>query len=179
MKKVCYIFLLEREATVFFFLGDAAMIGKLFLSHKRSRPERPTFRPTLESLESREVPTAAQVSAAYHALFTDMSNLVASVTARPVDQTAVDTNFTAVRSDMLLLQFSARNFVPTDRLLIDNALVTSGITLVYQGFNNFPSISAGEFVSIERQGFSAIADGALDSVVTGFFPQTSGDSVLT
>lgn len=155
------------------------MIGKLFLSHKRSRPERSTFRPTLESLESREVPTAAQVSAAYHALFTDMSNLVASMTARPVDQTAVDTNFTDVNNNVLLLQFSARNFVPTDRLLIDNALVTSGVSLVFQGFNNFPSISAGEFVSIVRLGSSAIESGALDSLVTGFFPQTSGDSVLT
>jgi hypothetical protein len=179
MKKVCYIFLLEREATVFFFLGDAAMIGKLFPAHKRSRPERPTFRPTLESLENRLAPSAADVSAAYHALFTDMSNLVASMTARPVDHNAVDTNFNAVRSDTLLLEFSARNFVPADRLRIDNALVTSGVSLVYQGFNNFPSISAGEFVSIERLGFSAIEMGALDSLVTGFFPQTSGDSVLT
>lgn len=155
------------------------MIGELSLSHKRSRPERPTFRPTLESLESRLVPTAADVSAAYHALFTDTSNLVASMTARPVDQSAVDANFNLVRGDMALLEYSARNFVPADRLLIDNALVTSGFSLVYQGFNNFPFISAGEFVSIERLGFSALENGALDSLVTGLFPQTSDDAVLT
>jgi hypothetical protein len=155
------------------------MIGKLFRCHKPNRPERSTFRPMLESLENRLVPSAADVSAAYHSLFTDTSNLVASTTARPVDQNAVNTNFSAVQMDMLLLEFSARSFVVPDRLRIDNALVTSGITLVYQGFNNFPFISAGEFVSIERQGSSAVEAGALDFLVTGFFPQTSGDSVLT
>jgi hypothetical protein len=179
MKKVCYIFLLEREATVFFFLGDAAMIGKLLMSHKRSRPERPTFRPTLESLENRLVPSAADASAAYDALPTNMSNLVASMTARPVDHNALDTNFSAVTNNFLLLEYSARNFVVPDRLRIDNALVVNGITLVYQGFNNFPSISGGEFVSIERLGFSAIENGALDFLVTGFFPETSDDAVLT
>jgi|GEM_PF-2959616 hypothetical protein len=155
------------------------MIANLFRSHNRSRPERPTFRPMLESLESREVPTAAQASAAFDALPTDMSNLVASMTARPVDFNAVNTNLAAVTQDMVLLQYSARNFVVPDRLLIDNALVTNGLTLVYQGFNNYPFITAGQFVSVERLGFQAIGEGAFDFLVTGFFPQTSDDAVLT
>lgn len=162
----------------FLFLGDAAMIGKLFRSHKQSRPERPTFRPMLESLERREVPSCAQTSAAFDALPTDVNNLVTSLTARPVNVSSVNTNLATVSNDLFLLQFGARNFVVPDRLQIDNALVVNGITLVFQGYNNFPFVPGPQFISTVRLGASAIEAGALDFLVTGFFPETSGDCTL-
>ena len=155
------------------------MIGKLFRAHKRNRPERPSFRPVLESLESREVPSAAQASAAFDSLSTDVGNLVASMQARPTDSNAISANLAVVTTDILTLQFSARNFIVSDRLQIDNALVTNGIILFFQGFNNFPNFPPNEFVSVLRLGASAVESGVLDSLLTGFFPQTSDDAVLT
>lgn len=155
------------------------MLGKLFRAHKRNRPERPSFRPVLESLESREVPSAAQASAAFDALPTDVSNLVASMQARPTDSNAIGANLSVVTNDILLLEFSARNFVVSDRLQIDNALITNGIILFFQGFNNFPNFPSDQFVSVLRLGASAVESGFADSLLTGFFPQTSNDAVLT
>lgn len=155
------------------------MIGKLFRALNRNRPERPSFRPVLESLENRVVPSAADASAAFDALPTDVSNLVASMQARPTDRNAISANLAQVNSDIVLLEFSARNFVVPDRLQIDNALVTNGIILFFQGFNNFPHFPSDEFVSVLRLGASAVQSGAVDSLITGFFPQTSNDAVLT
>lgn len=153
------------------------MFGKLFRSRKQKRTERPTFRPTLESLESREVPSVAQVSAAYDALPTDMSNLEASLAARDIP--GVGTNLSTVGSDMFTMVLGAPAFNLSSRLLIDNSLVVNGIKLVYDGFNTYPAIPAAQFVHIERLGFAAISHGAFDSLVVGFFPQTTGDAVLT
>jgi len=154
------------------------MLGKLFRSNKQSRPERPTFRPMLESLEEREVPSCAQVSAAFSRLPVEMSKLQASLTARPVNVNSVNKNFNAVASDILLLQFSARNFAVPDRLQIDNTLVVDGILLIFNGFNNFPAVPAPQFVDILRLGALSIRQGALDALITGFFPKTSGNCTL-
>jgi len=155
------------------------MFGKLFRSRKQSRPERPSFRPTLESLESREAPSCAQASAAFHALPTDVNNLVTSLSARPANVNTINANLAAVSNDLFLLQFSARNFVVPDRLQIDNALVVNGITLLFQGYNNLSFIPPAQFLSTVRLGTAAIEAGALDFLVTGFFPQTSGNCILT
>lgn len=155
------------------------MIGKLFRSHKRSRPERPSFRPFLESLENREVPSSLDASAAYDRLPTDMNNLVTSLQARPTEFTTINTNLVAVTNDIALLSFSARNFVVSDRLLIDNALVTNGLTMVYQAFFNYPHFASPLFVNVLREGVTAVEQGGLDFLITGFFPQSSNDAILT
>ncbi len=154
------------------------MIGKLFRPGKQRRPERPTFRPMLESLENRVVPSAADVRAAFFSLPTDLSNLEASLAARPTDFNTVATNLNAVSSDIFTLILGASGFRVPSRLQIDNALVVDGLRLVFDGFNTFPAIPSSQFVQIERLGSLAVEQGAIDFLVTGFFPQTTGDAVL-
>lgn len=155
------------------------MFGKLFGPRKRKRPERPTFRPMLESLERRLVPSAAQVSAAFNALPTDMNNLEASLAPRPTDFNTVATNINTVANDVVTLILGASNFSVPSRLQIDNALVVDGLRLIFDGFNTFPAIPSSQFVQIERLGGLAVERGALDFLQAGFFPQSSGDAVLT
>jgi hypothetical protein len=154
------------------------MIGNRFRSHKQNRPKRPTFRPVLESLESREVPSVADSQAAFFALPGAVDTLIRSMQARPPVVANIQTNLANVTQDVVLLEYTARNFVPDSRLQIDSALIVNGLKLVVQDFNNFPPIEAPQFVSIARLGFSAIESGALDLLVTGFFPQSSNDAVL-
>ena len=153
------------------------MIGKLFRSQPQKRPERPSFRPMLESLENRTVPSVADISAAFDALPNDMANLTASLAARDIN--GVATNLNIVSQDIHTLIFGAAAFQVPSRLQIDNALVTNGLQLIFQGFNTFPAIPSSQFVQIERLGSLAVEDGAIDFLVTGFFPQSSGDGVLT
>lgn len=155
------------------------MFAKRFRSHKQRRPERPSFRPRLESLENRLVPSAADVSAAFNALPTDMANLKASLAARPTDFNTVAANLSTVGTNLFLLAQGASAFTASSRLQIDNALVVDGLRLIYDGFNTFPAIPSSQFVQIERLGSSAVEQGAIDFLLTGFFPQTSGDAVLT
>lgn len=155
------------------------MFGKLFRSTKKTPHERPSFRPMLESLENRDVPSAASVSAVFDQFPADVNNLVTSLQARPADANAINANVSTVGSDVLMLKLGAPGFVLPDRFQIDNALVVNGLTLVYQGFNNFPAVPAAQFVSTVRLGTSAIEAGAIDFLVAGFFPQTTGDGVLT
>jgi hypothetical protein len=164
---------------LFFFEEDGAMFGKLFRPRKQKRPERPTVRLTLESLERRDVLSPADVSAAFHALPTDMNNLEASLSPRPTDFNTVQVNINTVSNDIVTLILGASGFAAPSRLQIDNALVVDGLRLVFNGFNTFPAIPSSQFVQIERLGSLALERGAIDFLVTGFFPQTSGDAVLT
>lgn len=154
------------------------MLGKLFRSVKQSPPQRPTFRPVLESLESREVPSAAQVSAAFNQLPTDLNNLQASLAARPADLNAITTNFNAVATDMLILRVGASNFVLGSRLKIDNALVTDGIVLLYDGFLNHAFIGDTQFLNVVQLGGAALEFGFLDSLEAGFIPASNGSAIL-
>ena len=155
------------------------MIGKLLHPRKEKRSARPSFRPMLEALERRDVPSAANISAAYDALPNDMNNLEASLAARPTDFNSVAANLNTVAHDIHSLILGASAFSVPSRLQIDNALVVDGIRLVYDGFNTYPAIPSSQFVQIERLGSLAVEEGAIDFLRTGFFPQSSGNAVLT
>ena len=148
-------------------------------SPKSGRRERPSFRPVLECLESREVPSAAQVSAAFNQLPTDMSNLQASLAARPANGATVQMDLNAVASDMFTLKLGAAGFTPSSRLQIDNALFVDGLQLLYAGFYNHAFIPSQQFINVLDTGAAAVEAGFTDFLVTGFFPETSGDAVLT
>lgn len=154
------------------------MIGKLFRSGKQSSPQRPSFRPSLESLERREVPSSTQTITAYNQLPTDMSNLQASLAARPADPNAITTNYNAVATDMVLLRIGASNFEFASRLQIDNALLTNGLTLVYDGFLNHAFIPNPQFVNVVQLGANAAVFGFIDSLQAGLFNASNGDAVL-
>ena len=155
------------------------MFGKPIRPRKEKRPERPSVRLALESLERRDVLSPADVSAAFHALPTDMNNLEASLAPRPTDFNTVQANLNTVSNDIVTLLLGASSFAVPSRLQIDNVLVVDGLRLVYDGFNTFPAIPSSQFVQIERLGSLAIERGAIDFLIAGFFPQTSGNAVLT
>jgi hypothetical protein len=153
------------------------MIGELFLSCHPTRPQRPTFRPVLESLESREVPTAAQISAAFHALPNNVAALNANLNI--ANTPVVQFQIAQVTNDIFLLKTGAPGFVEGDRLRIDSALFTNGLQLIFDGFNAFPRNSEATSITVIQLGIDAVRSGGIDFVITGFFPQTSGSSVLT
>jgi len=147
---------------------------------KSGSRERPSFRPVLETLEDRIAPTsAAQASAAFDQLPTDMNNLLTSMAARPVDASTVNTNLGAVINDVALLQTGASQFVVADRLQIDDALYTDGFLLLYNSFADYPFIPPPQSFYVFQVGCEAMLAASSDLVLTGLFPQTSGDSTLS
>jgi hypothetical protein len=153
------------------------MIGNLLRSRERSRPEPPTFKPCLEPLESREVPSAAQTSAAFDALPNDMNNLIANLNARNIP--GAEASFNTVANDMFQLRVGASAFTTSSRLTIDSALISQGIVLIFEGFNNFAFIPTQDFENLVQLGATAARAGITDTLLTDFFPNTSGDAVLT
>jgi hypothetical protein len=154
------------------------MTGSLFRCRKPRSPERSSFRPELESLESREVPSSAQVSAAFNQLTTDMTNLQASLAARPVNTGNFNTNLTAVGNDMLILAIGAPGFVPADRLRIDGALYSNGWVLIFDGYSNIGLLPTPQFINIVEVGVGAVQQGFLDGSLTSSFPSSSGSATL-
>jgi len=146
---------------------------------KSGRRERPSFRPVLECLESREVPSAAQVSAVFNALPNDMNTLQAALAARPANVNTINTDLNTVANDLFTLKLGAPAFAVPSRLQIDNALIVDGVQLLYDGFLNHGFIPDQQFINVVQTGGASIEAGFSDFLITGFFPQSSGDAVLT
>lgn len=153
------------------------MIGSLFSSRKECRSERPTFKPRLEALERREVPTCAQTSAAFDALPTNLNELQANIAARSAS--GIDASINTLATDFFQLQFGAPGFRIGDRLRIDSAEITAGLTMIFSGFQNFAFIPIPQFENIVQLGATAARNGFQDLLFVGFFPTTSGNCVLT
>jgi hypothetical protein len=154
------------------------MIGSLFRSRKKSRPQRPSFRPALESLESREVPTSAQVSAAFHALPGDVTTLRTSVMT-PNNPT-FNNDLRTVINDVAILHFGAPGFITGDRLRIDNALFVNGLRMIFNGFSALNVNNQTQPLEVIGVGESAAISGLTDSLIVGLFPNSSsGTAVLT
>jgi hypothetical protein len=148
-------------------------------SPKSGRRERPSFRPVLECLESREVPSVAQVDAAFNQLPTAMNNLTASLAARPANVNTINTDLGIVINDLATLKLGASAFSVGSRLQIDSALFTDGLQLLFDGFSNQAFIPSQQFLAVLGTGFGSIEAGFTDFLVTGLFPGTSGTAVLT
>jgi hypothetical protein len=155
------------------------MIGNSLRCRDRRTPERPSFRPVLETLESREVPTSAQVSAAFNQLAADVNSLQATLAVRPVNIDNFNTNLSAVGNDMVTIAIGAPGFIASDRLRIDNALFTNGQVLIFDGYTNISALPTPQFVNIVALGQGAVQQGFLDAWVTTVFPSSSGTAVLT
>jgi hypothetical protein len=155
------------------------MIGNLFRCRKPRSLERSSFRPVLESLESREVPSSAQVSATFTQLTTDMSSLQAAVTARPVNTDNFNSSLTAVATDMVTLGIGASGFTAADRLQIDGALYSDGWTLIFDGYSNIGALTTTQFANIVALGIGAVQEGFWDSYLTNALPGTSGTATLS
>lgn len=153
------------------------MIGDLLPSRKGTRPERPSFKPYLEALENREVPTCADTSAAFDALPGNVSNLQVSVSVRDVN--GINASVNAIAGNVFQLQAGAPGFVIGDRLRIDSALLTDGLQMVFLGFQNLSTIPIPQFENIVQLGATSARVGFFDLLATSFFPSTSGDCMLT
>ncbi|MHB1425617.1 MAG: hypothetical protein ACYC3I_20810 [Gemmataceae bacterium] len=130
-------------------------------------------------MESRETPSPATVSAAFNALPTAVNNLQASLAARPANANNINKNLGPVVNDFAILKLGAGAFDVGDRLRIDSALIREGFIVLYDGFYNHGFLPAPQFVSTVQVGATAIQAGIRDLLVTSFFPNTSGNAVLT
>jgi hypothetical protein len=82
-------------------------------------------------------------------------------------------------ADFFQLQFGAPGFVVGDRLRIDSAEITTGLTMIFSGFQNLAFIPIPQLVNIVQLGATAVRNGFDDLLFVGFFPGTSGNCVLT
>ena len=155
------------------------MIGRLLRSRVRRTPERSSFRPVLETLESREVPSSAQVSAAFNQLAADVNSLQATLAGRPVNIDNFNTNLSTVGNDLVTIAIGAPGFVASDRLRIDTALYTNGVVLIFDGYNNISVLPTPQFLNIVELGQGAVRQGLLDGWVATVFPGSSGTAILT
>jgi hypothetical protein len=110
------------------------MIAQLFRSRSENRSSRPTFRPSLETLEGREVPSTlqAQVGAALQELPMAVNNLAANISAQNFQNGQA--NFKVITNDVNLLSAKAIFFASPSRMQIDITLFNSGVQLYQQGF---------------------------------------------
>ena len=155
------------------------MIGNSLRCRDRRTPERPSFRPVLETLESREVPTSAQVSAAFNQLGADVNSLQATLAGRPVNIDNFNTNLSTVGNDLVTIAIGAPGFVASDRLRIDSALYTNGLVLIFDGYTNLSVLPTPQFLNIVELGQGAVRQGLLDGWVATVFPGSSGTAILT
>ncbi len=136
------------------------MFRHLFRSRKETRPTRPVFRPALENLESREVPTnVAQVSAALQELPGAINNLGINIAAQNVKNG--EANFNIIRNNVQTLSNNAIFFAPGPRLQIDTALFTGGFQL-YQ--DSFQLLQLGD-----QQDANLVAQVGVQAVLGGYF----------
>lgn len=155
------------------------MIDKWLRARDRRVPARPSFRPVLETLENREVPSSAQVSAAFNQLPADVNNLQAALAGRPVNIDNLNTSLSVVGNDLVTLGIGAPGFVAGDRLRIDNALYSTGLLLIYDGNINFTVLPPPQYFNLVTLGQGSVNQGFFDAWVATVVPSSSGIAVLT
>lgn len=138
------------------------MLKQLFRNPQQGKSSQPTFRPVLETLESREVPTTlqAQVSAAFHELPLAVNSLQQNINANNV-QNGMN-NFKIITNDVKTLSQGAINFSSSSRMQIDTTLFSSGVQLYQEGFQLFQMGDATDGNAIGNLGVQAILGGILD-----------------
>jgi hypothetical protein len=132
------------------------------------RPARLAFRPTVEKLESRDVPSIVSVTAGA------LQELPAAVTLVGVNiqagnATNGETTFKIVNNDIAILNANAPLFAPASRQQIDMALFTSGFQLFQEGFQlqdigaqNANPLASQDGQTVEKLGITAIVSGYSD-----------------
>jgi hypothetical protein len=112
------------------------MFRRLFCSGNEGRSTPPSFRPTLEALESREVPTSlvSQVNAALQELPLAITNLGLNIQAQNANS----------------------------RLQIDTALFTGGFQLYNSAFQLFQINDQADGNSVAQLGVQAVLSGYFD-----------------
>ncbi len=139
------------------------MIRQLFHSRKVFRQARPTVRPTLESLEAREVPTSVQaaVSAAFQELPGAMNGLGLSIAQNNPNNG--NPQVVIIQNDINTLANNASQFAQPSRQQIDVALFTNGFQLIQDGLGLAP-IAPNTAAGIQNLGVTAIVSGYIDYI---------------
>jgi hypothetical protein len=148
------------------------MISKLFRSPKTNRSSRPAVRPTLETLEGREVPSTVQVqvAAALQELPQAVSNLQQNIAAQ--DFQNGHANFTIITNDVNLLSQKAPFFASQSRFQIDLTLFNSGVQLYQMGFGLHAQGDNGDANLVGNFGVGAFLAGFQD-----YLSMTEGQSL--
>lgn len=127
-----------------------------------SRSTRPTFRPSLEALEGREVPTSvvSQVNAALQELPLAISSLGLNIQAQNLANGQA--NFKIITKDVATLSQNAPLFATSSRVQIDTALFSGGFQLYQQAFQLFKLNDVPDANSVAQLGIQAVFSGYFD-----------------
>jgi hypothetical protein len=138
------------------------MFRHLFRSGNQGRSTRSTFRPVLETLESREVPTSivTQVSAALKELPVAISNLGLNIQAQNLKNGQA--NFNIISKDVATLSQNVPSFATNSRLQIDTALFSGGFQLFQDAFQLFQINDVSDGNSVAQLGVQAALSGYFD-----------------
>jgi hypothetical protein len=106
------------------------------LPYRHSRPERPSFRPVLEALEGRELPSSlqAQVMSIITQLPNELRAVEVSLSANNSAQ--VSAQLQHISSDASFLLSSAPSFTSSDHFRIDQLLFNDGVQLFRDGLTS-------------------------------------------
>jgi hypothetical protein len=153
------------------------MLTQLVRTTQQGKEARPTFRPALETLESREVPAniQAQVSAAFHELPLAVTSLQQNINAGNT-QNGMN-NFNTITNDVNTLNSGAINFASSSRQAIDVTLFQAGVQLYQEGFQLFQTGDTVDANAVGNLGANAIIAGLFDYLSMGN-GQSAGDLTL-
>jgi hypothetical protein len=110
--------------------------GLTMFTRSPSRPERPSFRPVLEALEGRELPSSLQ--AQVMGVITQLPNELRAVeVGLSVNNSAqVSAQLQRINSDASFLLSSAASFTSSSHFLIDQFVFNEGVQLFRDGFSS-------------------------------------------
>ena len=137
----------------------------------QSRPERPSFRPVLESLEGRELPSSVQAEVT--SLLTQLPNRVRDLQINLSfnNSARVAADIQTISNDASFLQSNAALFVPSARFGIDQVLFTDGVQLIRDAVTT-PRINTTLQSQVVRLGFDVAVMAFLDFRLSQITPSS-------
>lgn len=140
-------------------------------SRPQSPPQRPSFRPILETLEGRELPSSIQSEVM--SLLTQLPNTVRSLeVSLSVNNSArVAADIQTISNDASFLQSNAALFVPGSRLRIDQVLFSDGAQLIRDAITT-PRVNATLQSQVVRLGFDVAVLAFLDFRLSQIIPSS-------
>jgi len=135
----------------------------MMFTRPQGRPERPSFRPILEMLEGRELPSSVQAEAM--SILTQLPSTVRDLQINLSfnNSARVAADLQTISNDASFLRSNAPLFIPSARLAIDQALFVDGVQLVFDAVRTTtPRINTTLQSQVFRLGFDVAVMAFLD-----------------